>query len=110
MIRKGIDREERGKLVSFYDLTEKDQLIFLKIKEQIKLSISDKEDVFVYGSFLWGNWCDTSDYDVYIKHRSVANIVDFYDRIETIKKTLKALLNVKVDIVMSSDNFGILIP
>lgn len=110
MIRKGRERIDRGVLKSFYDLPEQHRIIFIEVKNKILNSINNDEKVFIYGSFLWGDWDESSDYDVYIKQRQVENLQEFFRKIDELKNELKNELKVKVDIVMMRHDIGILIP
>jgi predicted nucleotidyltransferase len=109
---KNRDRVERGKLKSFDDLPESKKNIFLDIKNEVSRFFSHlgDEPVYVYGSHLWGNWDEESDYDVYVKSRFIENVSEFYQKLEFFKSYLETKLKVKVDIVMMRDDIGILIP
>lgn len=108
-MRKGRERIERGILNSFYDLPENHQNIFIKIKEEVSRFFNGKL-VYIYGSFLWGNWDEKSDYDVYVNYEDIENILDFYQKLGILKNKLENKLKVKIDIVIMRHNIGILIP
>lgn len=112
MIRKGRERIERGKLKSFYDLPEKHQNVFSDIKYEVSRYFNKFGDkpVYLYGSFLWGNWDEESDYDVYVKSIPIENVADFYKKLELFKTYLEDKLKVKIGIVMMKQDIGILIP
>jgi predicted nucleotidyltransferase len=109
MIKKGRNRPVRGVLKNFYELPKIHQENFITIKHIIKKFFD--EDVYVYGSFYWGNWDDESDYDVFIKYRETNEPKnEFFLIFLEIKKILKEYHNISVDVLMIREKIGILIP
>jgi predicted nucleotidyltransferase len=109
MIRKGRNRPFRGVLKDFYELPENHQNNFLLIKKFIQNFFN--EDVYVYGSFYWGNWDEESDYDVFIKYRKTNDPKnELFSNFSKIKNLLKKHHNLNVDVLMIREEIGILIP
>ena len=59
--RHGRPRLTRGVLKSFDDLPIENRDVFKKIKEVIRSKDNGIEEVYVFGSFHWGNWDNESD-------------------------------------------------
>jgi len=62
--RKGRFRPDRGWLKNFDDLPIVHQNNFKLIKSTLIEQLSEKINVYIFGSFHWGFWDDQSDYDV----------------------------------------------
>lgn len=76
---KGRERIKRGKLKNFYDLPFCVQENFKKISRMVKESDNTIQEVFVYGSYFWGNWDSQSDYDVRINQNFNGSWKDLKD-------------------------------
>ena len=109
MIKKNRKRLTRGLLTNFSILPETHKKNLITIKNFIQVYIDT--DVFVYGSFYWGNWDEKSDYDVIIKNvdKNISNY-ELHLKILELKKMLKIEKNLNVDILIIMEDLGILIP
>lgn len=76
-VRKNRIRLRRGKLSSFEKLPLHAQQSFKTIAIEMKNIDPEINDVFVYGSFFWGNWDDESDYDVRINQKFNYSLFEF---------------------------------
>lgn len=89
---KGRQRMNRGKLQKFEDLPLCKQINFKIIANKIKDLDSTVKEVFVFGSYFWGNWDSESDYDVRI-HQS------FKGSYTGLKNELLKTYKLKVDLM-----------
>ena len=109
MIRKDRERILRGILKNFNDLPTFHQDNFCTIKQVVQNYFN--ENVYVYGSFYWGYWDEKSDYDVFIKHRDTKDPRnEIFNVFKDITNVLKNKHNLNVDIMMISEEIGVLIP
>lgn len=108
MIKKNRERLSRGLLKNFSDLPEKHQKNLLLVKNFIQKFINT--DVFIYGSFYWGNWDEESDYDVIINVDDSISKLEIHLKLIELKKMIKNEINLNVDILIITEKIGILIP
>jgi len=84
---KNRKRLNRGRLVSFYDLSDEIQEKFKLIKASI-IKSNPNTKCYVMGSYYWGFWDDSSDLDV---------VVD--TQLSDVQKIKDYLPNIKFDIL-----------
>lgn len=89
---KGRQRINRGKLQKFEDLPLCKQINFKIIANKIKDLDSTVKEVFVFGSYFWGNWDSESDYDVRIHQSFKGSYTD-------LKNELLKIYKLKVDLM-----------
>lgn len=97
------NRQSLGELKSFYDLPIEKQEIYKKIKTVIG---EEYPKVYVFGSHLWGNWDEYSDYDILIDDATPDGIIKY-------KKIFEDIFDFKVDINgknFINGDFQILVP
>ena len=110
IIRKNRNRENRGILNSFFDLPLEQREIFISIKKNIIEKTGKDLKCFVFGSYYWGFWDDTSDFDLSIEYnKDLIFNYSFKEKIDEVIKIFKEK-NVDIDVLMIKDNNGILIP
>lgn len=89
---KGRQRIKRGRLQKFEDLPLCKQINFKIIANKVKELDSTVNEVFVFGSYFWGNWDCESDYDVRINQSFKGSYTD-------LKNNLLRTHNLKVDLM-----------
>jgi len=108
--RKERVRINRGVLKYFSELPMDKQIIFKNIKKTINLYLNKETNVYVFGSFYWGFWDETSDFDVTIEYEfnnykmdkranKISEITSFFSE-----------KGIKIDIIIKRGKMGILIP
>lgn len=110
-VYKNRERTFRGPLSSFKKLPEDKQQIFIHLANVIREILSEEAKVYVFGSFYWGFWDESSDYDVIVDYSSVKKpMAEIAKGIIKAHEVLNKEMGVKVDIVTINQNTGILIP
>jgi predicted nucleotidyltransferase len=97
---KGRPRIRRGKLQKFEDLPLCKQSKFKIIANKVKELDDSVTEVFVYGSYFWGNWDEESDYDVRINQSFKGSYADLKDDLlkeNELKVDLMALQKPKIE-------------
>ena len=97
---KGRPRIKRGILQRFEDLPFCKQTNFRKVANKVRELDDTVKEVFIYGSYFWGNWDEESDYDVRINQSFKGSYADLKDNLlkeDGLKVDLMALKKPKIE-------------